>query len=59
MTAESVLVVHRAQISEFAARLRLPAVYPYSIQVKDGGLIAYEANTPELHKNAAFMLIKS
>jgi putative ABC transport system substrate-binding protein len=58
MTAESVLVVHRAQISEFAARLRLPAVYPYSIQVKDGGLIAYEANTPELHKNAALYVDK-
>jgi putative ABC transport system substrate-binding protein len=58
MTAESVLVVHRAQISELAARLRLPAVYPYSIQVRDGGLMAYEANIPELHKNAALYVDK-
>jgi putative ABC transport system substrate-binding protein len=58
MTAESVLVVHRAQISELAARLRLPAVYPYSIQVRDGGLMAYEANIPELHKNAALYIDK-
>jgi putative ABC transport system substrate-binding protein len=58
MTNESVLVVHSAQISEFAARLRLPAVYPYAIQVKNGGLMAYEANTPELHKNAALYVDK-
>jgi ABC-type uncharacterized transport system substrate-binding protein len=58
MTAESVLVVHRAQISEFAARLGLPAVYPYSIQVKDGGLMAYEANISELNKSAAHYVDK-
>ena len=58
MTAESVLVVHGGQISEFAARLRLPAVYPYVIQAKAGGLMAYEATTPELHKNAALYVDK-
>ena len=58
MTAESVLVVHSAQIGEFAARLKLPAVYPYTIQVRNGGLMAYEANTPELHKNAALYVDK-
>ena len=57
-TAESVLVVHSAQISEFAARLRLPAIYPYAIQVKDGGLMAYETNIPELHKSAALYVDK-
>ena len=58
ITAESVLVVHRVQISEFAARLKLPAVYPYSIQVTDGGLMAYDVNIPELHRNAAFYVDK-
>ena len=58
MTAESVLVVHSAQIGEFAARLRLPAIYPFAIQVRNGGLMAYEANTPELHKNAALYVDK-
>ena len=57
-TAESVLVVHSAQISEFAARLRLPAIYPHAIQVKDGGMMAYETNIPELHKNAALYVDK-
>jgi hypothetical protein len=59
VTAESVLVVHIAQIGEFAARLRLPAIYPYAIQVRNGGLMAYEANIPELHKNAALYVDKS
>jgi putative ABC transport system substrate-binding protein len=59
MTAESVLVVHGAQISEFAARLRLPAVYPYVIQAKAGGLMAYEATTPSCIRMPPFMLIKS
>lgn len=58
ITAESVLVVHRVQISEFAARLKLPAVYPYSIQVTDGGLMAYDVDIPELHRNAAFYVDK-
>ena len=58
VTAESVLVVHSAQIGEFAARLRLPAIYPYAIQVRNGGLMAYEANIPELHKNAAIYVDK-
>ena len=58
ITAESILVVHRVQISEFAARLKLPAVYPYSIQVTDGGLMAYDVNIPDLHRNAAFYVDK-
>jgi len=58
VTGASVLVVHGAQISEFAARLGLPAVYPYVIHAKAGGLMAYEATTPELHKNAALYVDK-
>jgi hypothetical protein len=31
-TAESLFIVHRARVSELAARHKLPAIYPYSIQ---------------------------
>jgi putative ABC transport system substrate-binding protein len=58
VTAESVLVVHRVKINEFAARLKLPAVYPYSMQVTDGGLMAYDVNIPDLHRNAALYVDK-
>ena len=58
LTAESILVVHRVKIGEFAARLKLPAVYPYSIQVIAGGLMAYDTNIPDLHRNAAIYVDK-
>ena len=53
-TAESMFVVHRTQVAELAARHRLPAIYPYSIQVTDGGgLMAYDISIPDLHGRAA------
>ena len=53
-TAESIFVAQRARVSELAARYRLPAMYPYSIQVTDaGGLMAYEPNIADLHRHAA------
>ena len=53
-TGESMFVVHRARVSELAARYRLPAMYPYSIQVTDaGGLMAYDASYPDLIRRAA------
>ena len=52
--AESIFIVHRARVSELAARHRLPAMYPYSIQVADaGGLMAYDINIPDLQRRAA------
>ena len=57
-TAESVLFVHRAQIRELATRLKLPAIYPFALQVADGGLMAYDANIPDLYRNAALYVDK-
>ena len=54
VTAESIFVTHRARVSELAARHRLPAMYPYSIQVIDaGGLMAYDIVSADLHRRAA------
>ena len=45
-TAESIFVAQRARVSELGARHRLPAMYPYAIQVTDaGGLMAAMAPT--------------
>jgi putative ABC transport system substrate-binding protein len=53
-TAESIFLVHRARVAELAARHRLPAIYPYSMQVVDaGGLMAYDVNNPDLFRRAA------
>ena len=41
-------------MSELAASHRLPAMYPYTIQVADaGGLMAYDADYPDLQRRAA------
>ena len=54
VTAESIFVVQRARLSELAARYRLPAMYPYTIQVADaGGLMAYDVDYPDLERRAA------
>lgn len=52
--AQSIFVVHRARVSELAARYRLPAIYSRSIQVADaGGLMAYDADNTDLYQRAA------
>jgi putative ABC transport system substrate-binding protein len=52
-TAESIFIVQRARVSELAMRNRLPSMFPYSIQVTDaGGLMAYDANYPDLQRRA-------
>ena len=54
VTAESIFVTYRARVSELAARHRLPAIYPYVIQVADaGGLMAYDIVSADLHRRAA------
>ena len=47
------LLVHRAQITAFAAKRRLPAIYPYREYVESGGLASYAPNFPELFRRAA------
>jgi putative tryptophan/tyrosine transport system substrate-binding protein len=43
VTEESMFIVHRARLTEFAARYKLPAVYPFLLPVTDaGGLPRYE-----------------
>jgi putative ABC transport system substrate-binding protein len=44
---------HRNLIIALAARLRLPAIYPYRYYAVDGGLISYGPNTVDLFRRAA------
>src|SRR5262245_21533995 len=54
VTEESMFIVHRARVTELAARHKLPAVYPFLLPVTDaGGLMAYTVKAPALHRNAA------
>ena len=54
VTSESMFIVHRARVTELAARYRLPAVYPFVLPVlENGGLMAYAVRFPDLHRSAA------
>lgn len=51
--ADVFTAARRKPIIEFAARYRLPVMYPRRIFVADGGLMAYGPDVVELFKNAA------
>jgi putative ABC transport system substrate-binding protein len=54
VTAESLFVTYRGRVSALAAQHRLPAIYPFAIQVRDGGgLMAYDVIAADLHRRAA------
>jgi len=48
-----VLNSHRAQVAQLAAKNRLPATYPTSEYVEEGGLMSYDANSNDLARRAA------
>jgi len=53
-TAETIFRNERVRVTELASRHKLPAIYPYSASVVDGGgLMAYEVVESDLHRGAA------
>jgi putative ABC transport system substrate-binding protein len=54
VTEESMFIVHRARLTELAAKHKLPVVYPFLLPVTDAsGLMAYTVKASEVHRNAA------
>ena len=47
-TTSSIFVAQRKRVIDLAAQHRLPALYPYGAMVDSGGLMAYDAYTPDL-----------
>jgi putative tryptophan/tyrosine transport system substrate-binding protein len=50
---DSFNIVHRERIIELAAQRRVPAIYPFSFAVKEGGLISYGVDQVDLFRGAA------
>jgi putative ABC transport system substrate-binding protein len=48
-----VLEPNRAQVTELAARHRLPAMYPWRFYVEAGGLMSYATSIPAFHHRSA------
>ena len=53
VTPSSLAIVHRKLIITLAARLRLPAIYPFRYFVTDGGLISYGPDVVDQYRRAA------
>jgi putative ABC transport system substrate-binding protein len=54
VTSGSLFAIERTAIVELAARHRLPAIYTFSLQVRDaGGLMAYHVDEPDVFGRAA------
>lgn len=47
------LVVNRASIIELAARYRVPTIYQYDYFARNGGLVSYGVDVPDLFRRAA------
>jgi putative ABC transport system substrate-binding protein len=56
--ADRVFLHNRGRIVDFAARNRLPAVYPYRELVEAGGLMSFGPNYAEMHRRAAVYVDK-
>ena len=54
LVADSLTLVNRKQLIEFAATHRLPAMYEFSINVQDGGLMSYGPNPASQFRRAAY-----
>jgi putative ABC transport system substrate-binding protein len=46
------LIVHRGKIIELAARYRVPTIYQYDYFARDGGLVSYGVDVPDLFRRA-------
>ena len=55
---DPLLFHHQVSIVDFAARKRVPAMYPFRESVEAGGLIAYSVTLSELHRRAAYYVDK-
>jgi putative tryptophan/tyrosine transport system substrate-binding protein len=57
-TPGPIIASHQAQILQFAANNRLPAIYPYSEFVDAGGLMSYNPSYDDMYRRAAIYVDK-
>ena len=53
VTSASIFIVHRARLTELAARYRLPAMYSNKLFADVGGLMTHDASRPSLEMSTA------
>ncbi len=53
LVTDSLTVLNRQRILDFAATHRIPAMYEFGFLVRDGGLMSYGPNTEDMYRRAA------
>ena len=56
--ADRLLLAHRTRIVDFAAKRRLPGMYPFKEYVDAGGLMTYAPSTIDMFRGAAVYVDK-
>jgi putative tryptophan/tyrosine transport system substrate-binding protein len=58
MVSDTLTVLNRKRIMEFAATLRLPAIYEFSFLVRDGGLMSYGPKLGETGSRVGNLVVR-
>jgi putative ABC transport system substrate-binding protein len=58
MVSDTLTLLNRTRVMEFAATNRLPAIYEYSSLVRDGGLMSYGPNLRETGKIVGELVVR-
>ncbi len=58
MVSDTLTMLNRKRVMEFAANTRLPAIYEFGFLVRDGGLMSYGPNLPETGRRVGDLVVR-
>ena len=58
MVSDTLTILNRKPVMEFASNNRLPVIYEYGFLVRDGGLMSYGPNMPEIGKIVGDLVVR-
>jgi putative ABC transport system substrate-binding protein len=58
MVSDTLTLLNRKQVMEFASNNRVPAMYEYGFLVRDGGLMSYGPNLPETGRRVGDLVVR-
>jgi putative ABC transport system substrate-binding protein len=58
MVSDTLTMLNRKRVMEFAVNNRLPAIYEFGFLVRDGGLMSYGPNLPETGRRVGDLVVR-
>ena len=58
MVSDTLTMLNRKRVMEFAESNRLPAIYEFGFLVRDGGLMSYGPNLPETGRRVGDLVVR-